>query len=99
MRSFWCFISYRHADNRDLGRQWATWLHQAIETYEVPADLVGTQNERGVHVSTSFPEKFNQTFIGLKMPVPLFFPDRRQILRDSEGERYYTNVSQLKPER
>jgi hypothetical protein len=47
MRSFWCFISYRHADNRDLGRQWATWLHQAIETYEVPADLVGTPNDRG----------------------------------------------------
>ena len=47
MRSFWCFISYRHADNRELGRQWATWLHQAIETYEVPADLVGTQNSQG----------------------------------------------------
>src|ERR1700758_1844091 len=47
VRSFWCFLSYRHADNREEGRQWATWLHQAIETYEVPADLVGTQNERG----------------------------------------------------
>ena len=37
-RSFWCFISYRHADNAEVGRQWATWLHQQIETYEVPAD-------------------------------------------------------------
>lgn len=46
-RSFWCFISYRHADNREPGRQWATWLHQQIETYEVPADLVGTVNARG----------------------------------------------------
>ena len=46
-RSYWCFISYRHADNRDPGRQWATWLHQAIEMYEVPADLVGKQNDRG----------------------------------------------------
>jgi WD40 repeat protein len=44
---YWCFISYRHADNKELGRQWATWLHQAIETYEVPADLVGKTNERG----------------------------------------------------
>lgn len=41
------FISYRHADNKEQGRQWATWLHQAIETYEVPADLVGQENGRG----------------------------------------------------
>lgn len=46
-REYWCFISYRHADNKEPGRQWATWLHQALETYEVPADLVGTKNERG----------------------------------------------------
>ncbi|MFD0893464.1 TIR domain-containing protein [Luteolibacter ambystomatis] len=46
-RTFWCFISYRHADNKDSGRQWATWLHQQIETYEVPSDLVGTVNGRG----------------------------------------------------
>ena len=47
LRKYWCFISYRHADNKEPGRQWATWLHQAIETYEVPSDLVGTVNERG----------------------------------------------------
>ncbi|MDI9245385.1 PQQ-binding-like beta-propeller repeat protein [Marinobacter sp. CHS3-4] len=35
------FISYRHADNNEPGRQWANWLHQAIETYQVPEDLVG----------------------------------------------------------
>jgi WD40 repeat protein len=46
-REYWCFISYRHLDNRESGRQWATWLHQAIETYDVPADLVGTVNARG----------------------------------------------------
>ncbi|PYJ08521.1 MAG: hypothetical protein DMF06_12635, partial [Verrucomicrobia bacterium] len=44
---YWCFISYRHADNKEAGRQWATWLHQAIETYEVPNDLAGSKNERG----------------------------------------------------
>jgi WD40 repeat protein len=46
-RDYWCFISYRHLDNKQEGRQWATWLHQAIETYEVPEDLVGTVNDRG----------------------------------------------------
>ncbi len=46
-RSFWCFISYRHADNQQAGRQWATWLHQALETYEVPAELVGRPNLQG----------------------------------------------------
>lgn len=40
-KKYLAFISYRHADNKSEGRQWATWLHQAIETYEVPADLVG----------------------------------------------------------
>jgi hypothetical protein len=46
-RRYHCFLSYRHADNRTEGRQWATWLHQRIETYEVPLDLVGTKNARG----------------------------------------------------
>ncbi len=46
-REFWCFISYRHADNQQQGRQWATWLHHMLETYEVPADLVGRTNLRG----------------------------------------------------
>ncbi|NVK86699.1 MAG: TIR domain-containing protein [Gammaproteobacteria bacterium] len=41
------FISYRHADNKVPGRQWATWLHQALETYQVPEDLVGQTNDRG----------------------------------------------------
>ena len=46
-RPYAAFISYRHADNQQSGRQWATWLHQQIENYEVPADLIGTVNERG----------------------------------------------------
>lgn len=45
-KKYHAFISYRHADNKEQGRQWATWLHQAIETYEVPADLVGQKNGR-----------------------------------------------------
>lgn len=46
-REYWCFISYRHADNKQPGRQWASWLHHSLETYEVPADLIGTTNDRG----------------------------------------------------
>jgi hypothetical protein len=44
---YWCFISYRHADNKEPGRQWASWLQHQIENYEVPEELVGTINERG----------------------------------------------------
>ena len=50
------FISYRHADNKTPGRQWATWLHQAIETYQVPDQLVGKTNSRGEEIpSRIFP--------------------------------------------
>ncbi len=41
------FISYRHADNIEEDRRWATWLHQQLEVYDVPAELIGTVNGRG----------------------------------------------------
>lgn len=41
------FISYRHMDNEEEGRQWASWLHLALETYEVPAELADETNELG----------------------------------------------------
>ncbi|MEP2777182.1 MAG: toll/interleukin-1 receptor domain-containing protein [Luteolibacter sp.] len=44
---YWCFISYRHADNKEQDRDWATWLHHEIERYDIPFDLVGTTNKRG----------------------------------------------------
>lgn len=44
------FISYRHLDNTESGRQWATWLHQSIETYQVPEELVGKINSRGEEI-------------------------------------------------
>lgn len=50
-KKYHAFISYRHADNKQEGRQWATWLHQALETYEVPSDLVGTENPRGEEIT------------------------------------------------
>jgi hypothetical protein len=44
---YWCFISYRHANNQSADRRWATWLHQEIERYEVPAELVGRPSKWG----------------------------------------------------
>ena len=35
------FISYSHADNQAQGRKWADWLHHSLETYQIPAELVG----------------------------------------------------------
>ena len=46
-KHYWCFISYRHADNQTEGRLWATWLHRQLETYSVPTTLVGQTNLRG----------------------------------------------------
>ena len=35
-QDYLAFISYRHADNAEEDRQWATWLHQQLEIYDVP---------------------------------------------------------------
>ena len=45
--SYVAFISYRHTDNTDEDRQWGTWLHQQLEIYDIPAELIGTRNSRG----------------------------------------------------
>ena len=47
---YWAFISYRHADNKVQDREWASWLHREIEQYEVPAELIGTKNGRGITI-------------------------------------------------
>lgn len=52
-RRYAAFISYRHADNLEPGRRWAEWLHQQLEMYEVPRDLVGKTNLRGEPVPAS----------------------------------------------
>ncbi|MEZ5386441.1 MAG: FHA domain-containing protein [Prosthecobacter sp.] len=49
-RTYAAFLSYRHADNHEPGRQWASWLQETIETYEVPTDLTGTVNDRGEEI-------------------------------------------------
>ena len=55
---YWAFISYRHADNQEQDRSWASWLHQEIERYEVPAELVGKKNSRG----DAIPERIYPVF-------------------------------------
>ena len=57
-REYWAFISYRHLDNKEPGREWATWITREIETYKVPTDLVGTKNERG----DTIPERIYPVF-------------------------------------
>ncbi len=39
---YWAFLSYSHADSKD-----ADWLHQAIETFRVPAKIVGRLTDNG----------------------------------------------------
>ena len=52
-RQYAVFISYRHADNQEMGRKWANWLHEALESYEVPPDLIGKTSLRGDKVPAS----------------------------------------------
>jgi len=49
-QGYFCFISYRHKDNQEQDRTWASWLHQEIERYEVPPSLVGKLNDRGEEI-------------------------------------------------
>ena len=46
-QEYLAFISYRHSDNTEEDQQWATWLHNQLEVYDVPDDLIGTTNLRG----------------------------------------------------
>jgi len=39
---YWAFLSYSHRDAR-----WAAWLHNALETYRPPQQLVGNVTTRG----------------------------------------------------
>ncbi len=41
-RRFWAFLSYSH-ENRD----WARWLHRALESYAIPRRLIGRQSSGG----------------------------------------------------
>jgi hypothetical protein len=40
--SYWAFISYSSKD-----KTWGRWLHRAIETYGIPAQLIGHSMRAG----------------------------------------------------
>lgn len=47
------FISYRHADNQEQDREWASWLHTRLETWQIPPELIGKINGRGERIPES----------------------------------------------
>jgi eukaryotic-like serine/threonine-protein kinase len=47
---YWAFISYSHAD-----AGWAAWLHRALESYRIPARLVGQDTPFGPIPKKLFP--------------------------------------------
>ncbi len=49
-KQYKAFISYSHSDNQGEGRKWADWLHHALETYEIPEDLIGKKNSQGQEI-------------------------------------------------
>lgn len=50
---YWAFISYSHRDDqarwwqRPWRRAWGKWLHRSLESYRIPANLVGTPSPFG----------------------------------------------------
>jgi hypothetical protein len=45
-RGYRAFISYRHKDDLEENRRWAQWLHGALESYQVPRDLIRAHQKR-----------------------------------------------------
>lgn len=50
VKKYKAFISYSHSNNQGEGRKWADWLHHALETYEIPEELIGKKNARGEEI-------------------------------------------------
>lgn len=72
-REYMAFISYRHADNKIRDSQWASWLQNKLETYEIPPSLVGSTNDRG----ETIPDKIYPIFRDKEsLPVHHSLPDR-----------------------
>ncbi|HEY1662518.1 MAG TPA: PQQ-binding-like beta-propeller repeat protein [Verrucomicrobiae bacterium] len=55
---YWAFISYSHQDNRKGGNLWGDWLHEAVENFKVPPELVG----RHGHANESVPARMYPSF-------------------------------------
>ena len=47
---YWAFISYSHRDDQvkwPWQRRWGAWLHRALESFRIPANLVGSESPLG----------------------------------------------------
>ena len=53
------FVSYRHLDATEPGRQWAAWVQTLLERYTTPPELVGQQSLYGDPV----PDKIERVFL------------------------------------
>lgn len=77
-RQYTAFISFRHTDNREEGRRWAEWLHQLLETYEIPKDLAGKINSRGSSIPKSLYPVFRDE-VELSVDAELSTPIKRAL--------------------
>ncbi|MEI6195131.1 MAG: hypothetical protein WCS42_12460 [Verrucomicrobiota bacterium] len=86
---YWAFLSYSPADNREQRagapdvqhRCWASWLHEALKAFTVPAEFIGQLNGRGELI----PERIAPLFLDeqeLSEPATLS-AERRQTLEQS----------------
>lgn len=62
---YWAFISYSHQDNLSVRGdrsgdhiQWANWLHEQLETFQIPASY----RDRATRTGDRMPERFFPTF-------------------------------------
>ena len=47
---YWAFISYSHRDDQvkwPWQRRWGSWLHRSLESFRIPANLVGKESPLG----------------------------------------------------
>lgn len=75
---YWAFISYSSQD-----RGWARWLHRAIETYGIPAQLVSHETP----VGEPAPKRFHPVFLD-RAELPATFDLGREIENALRASRY-----------
>ena len=74
---YWAFISYNHKD-----KSWGQWLHRAIETYGIPADLVDSHT---IPTGHSAPKRFHPSYLDREETrvAPDLHLEIEEALRDS----------------
>ena len=57
---YWAFISYSHRDNRkdrEDRYRWGDWLHDKLENFKVPEELVGKPIHQVIRSHTMAPTR------------------------------------------